>query len=132
MLVAIPEWNNRISPVFDEALNFRIFRIEAGSVNDSTNLEFQPQSVEHKIERLLKAGVNIIICGAISRYVQRIAEMNGISVIPFIAGDVETVLDEWLSGNWQDAHYRMPGCGGRNRYRGNRLKNSRKNSYPRR
>ncbi len=132
MLIAIPEWNNRISPVFDEALYFKLFRIEADSVMERSELELPVQAIEHQLEHLQKAGVNILICGAISRYLQRQAEMNGILVIPFIAGDVESVVKDWLSGNWQDAHYRMPGCGGRNRYRRNRFKNSRKNSYPRR
>jgi len=113
MLIAIPEWNKRISPVFDEALHFKFYRIIAGEVSEIADQELPPLLSGRQIEFLSEAGVNILICGAISNYLQREAERNSISVIPFLAGDTELVIQEWLSESWQQGRHRMPGCGRR-------------------
>jgi predicted Fe-Mo cluster-binding NifX family protein len=111
MLIAIPEWNGRLSPVFDEARNIRLYQIEGGILSDRRQYELSAGSPEERIALLVQEGIQTLICGAISGYSQRLAEMNGIKVVPFIAGEVEQVLIDWLSGNWQQTDYFMPGCG---------------------
>lgn len=120
MLVAIPEWNGRISPVFEEAHYFKLFRIEDGQLTDRTEIRIEDINPDHKLKALLQAGVNLIICGAITNYSQRLAEVNGLQVIGFIAGSVEQVLIAWMSGNWQQDLHCMPGCGRRRRQRGSK------------
>ncbi|MDP8209224.1 MAG: NifB/NifX family molybdenum-iron cluster-binding protein [Candidatus Stygibacter australis] len=113
MLIAIPEWNKRISPVFDEALHFKFYRIQAGEVSEIADHELPALLTGRQIDFLAEAEVNILICGAISRHLQREAERNGIRVIPFLAGETELVIQEWLSGGWQQGRHYMPGCGRR-------------------
>ncbi|MCF7911852.1 MAG: hypothetical protein K9M99_04955 [Candidatus Cloacimonetes bacterium] len=113
MLIAIPEWNQRISPVFDEALHFKFYRIQEGIICEVADQELPGLLAGKQLEFLLLAGVDILICGAISRYLQREAELNGISVIPFLAGETDVVINEWLSVGWQHGRHCMPGCGRR-------------------
>ncbi|MDP8220320.1 MAG: NifB/NifX family molybdenum-iron cluster-binding protein [Candidatus Stygibacter frigidus] len=119
MLIAIPEWNKRISPVFDEALNFKFYQINAGEIIEIADQALPKQLVGRQMQLLSEAGVDILICGAISRQMQREAIRSGIEVIAFLAGDTDLVIKEWMSGTWQQEHYCMPGCG-RNQRRGNR------------
>jgi len=115
MLIAIPEWNGRISPVYDEARYFRIFEVEAGRIISEKGLSFKNEEIYMRMEEFLRLRVDTIICGAISHYQQSLAEMNGIRIISFIAGEVDEVLSEWISGNWQKSSYYMPGCRRRKR-----------------
>ena len=119
MLIAIPEWNKRISPVFDEALYFKFYQIQVGEIIEIAGHSLPEQLVGKQIELLSEAGVDVLICGAISRQAQREAILNSISVIPFLAGDTELVIKEWMSGTWQQERYCMPGCG-RGQRHGNR------------
>jgi predicted Fe-Mo cluster-binding NifX family protein len=109
MLLAVPEWNKRVSPVFDEALHFRLISLEDGVIESSSELILKPSSPEGKIDQLIEAKVQIVICGAISRYLQNKAEMQAVMVIPFVNGEVDTVIHNWISGELQDQSF-MPGC----------------------
>lgn len=135
MLIAIPEWNRRVSPVFDEAHYFRIFKVDSGILLERGEIELTSNSQEQRISELSSLQINTIICGAISNYTLQLAEAANIAVMPFIAGEVEQVLTSWLSGNWQQECCFMPGCGRRQhrrergcgqRGRGRRINNHRR------
>ena len=99
MKLAIPMFNSRVSPRFDFAAKILIATIESGKISERqeyalTNL--------HQIRRsslLCELGVKVLICGGISSFCHRLITDNGIRVIPMIQGEIEEVLNRFISGN---------------------------------
>lgn len=65
--------------------------------------------------RLMALGAETLVCGAISRPVLDMFSGYGIRVYPFIAGDLQAVIDAWLRGALEGDLFAMPGCRGRTR-----------------
>ncbi len=114
MKVAFAIWNNRIAPVFDVARLLHIVEAENSVINRSVE-EILPIDLLpiKKAERLRELGVKTLICGAISRPLYDTIVANGIDVIPFIAGELNEVVQAWLSGKFDWNQFAMPGCCGR-------------------
>lgn len=121
MRVAIPVWEDRISPVFDAARTFLVADIEDGRVTGRRLLLSGSGRQADVVHLLLEAEVQILICGAISREPARLIEERGIRLIPFIAGMAEQVLTSFVCGS-SITTYRMPGCCGNSRGRGPRCR----------
>ena len=69
---------------------------------------------------LKQKGVNVLVCGAISRPLASMVLSSGIDLIPWIAGDVEEIMKALIEGKISDPKFLMPGCcRGRRRF-GNR------------
>ena len=111
MRIAVAYWNNRIAPVFDVARNIDVLEVVDGAVAaESHELLPDPQPVQ-KAATLARMGVNVLICGAISAPVQEMVKAYGITVYPFVAGDLEQVKRAWLANGLRGGAYAMPGCG---------------------
>ncbi|MCK9484779.1 MAG: hypothetical protein M0R34_10495 [Candidatus Marinimicrobia bacterium] len=131
MKVAFATWNNRIAPVFDVAGLLHIVEAESGEIILSDE-EFLPIDLlpVQKAERLSELGVKTLICGAISRPLYDTIVASGIEVIPFIAGELDEVVQVWLSGNPDWHLFAMPGCcGRRTRWQGGFKTNYQEVSY---
>lgn len=119
MKVALPVWDGRISPVFDTARNLLVVdsdgSVEAGRAEEALTDGFAPR----RAARLADLGVNVLICGAISRPLACMVAAYGIQIVPFVNGDADEVLSSYLSGRLAEpdfpAQFRMPGCRGRGR-----------------
>ena len=121
MCVAIPVWNDRVAPVFDAAYRLVLVDVENG-VEQGRREETLPESLlGRRAKRLVELGVNVLICGGISRPLADLLEASGITVLAWTAGPVNDVLQAYLAGGLPNARWRMPGCGGRGqRHRGSR------------
>ncbi|MCA1796577.1 MAG: hypothetical protein LC645_03375 [Geobacteraceae bacterium] len=130
MKMGITIWNERIAPVFDVAGNVYIVdTTENTPTGESISL---PQAPFAKIDFLLQAGVEVLICGAISRPLLRSAHGAGLKVIPFVSGSVAEVLASWSAGELETAARTMPGCGCKQRGRRNRGTGCIRRNVPRR
>ena len=111
MKVALTVWENRISPLFDCARMLLIVDIVDRT---ETSRHFEPFHYESPFSRAAKLsdlGIEILICGAASNMFANMIEIQGIRVIPFVAGSVDEVLDGYLTNGLCDSKLRMPGCG---------------------
>lgn len=122
MRIALPIWESRISPVFDTAGSLLVVEVsdteEVGRTEERLNEPFPPQ----RAARLVQLGVDVLICGAISRPLLCMVTGYGIQVVPFVSGDADEILSAYLSGRLRGPdfppQFRMPGCGvGRRRFR---------------
>lgn len=121
MRVAIPVWNDRVTPVFDAAGRLLLVDIEDGAERIRHEEVLHESFLGQRARRLRELGVNVLICGAISRPLAALLEASGISVLPCTAGPVNDVLQAYLAGGLASARWRMPGSGGRwQRNRGRR------------
>ncbi len=115
MKVAFSTWNNRIAPVFDVARQALILDVDSGCVTGEAKHFLPNETLEGKAAFLAKQGVEVLVCGAISRPLTATIGASGIRVVPFQAGDLREVIQGWLSDGLENGAFFMPGCCGRGR-----------------
>jgi predicted Fe-Mo cluster-binding NifX family protein len=117
MTLAIPNWNGRVSPVLDVARRFLVIEIERNAEVDRHSTDIDAVLLTTRFRRILELGVEVLICGAVSRPLEGALLSAGVRVLPQTCGLVEDVLKAYLSGRLADEAFRMPGCRGRCRRR---------------
>ena len=112
MKIAFTVWNGRIAPVFDVAGTIRLIECDGESIEDD-KIVILPKGnrVINRIETLSELGVNVLVCGAISRPIHRIIADSGIKIHSFISGDADEIIKALLTGNLDENSFTMPGCG---------------------
>lgn len=108
--VAFAIWNSRIAPVFDTAGEVLIVDTGNGRVTDEFSARISAESVLEKSDQLKAAGVETLVCGAISQVAQVQVEAQGIKIISFVSGDTREVIQAWLNNEIDRDTYAMPGC----------------------
>ncbi len=112
MKVAIPIWQGHVSPVFDSAQQLLIVEI-ADSAEIRRSEEKLPQGFPPQcVARLKQLGVDVLVCGAISRPLAGMIAASGITLVPFISGECEEVLAAYLDKKLPSPQFLMPGCYG--------------------
>jgi len=107
--IAIPTWNGRVSPVFDEASRLLMVKIGAEGEYSRFETDISEHFLPSKTMRLTELGVDMLICGAISGQCAYMITTAGIELIPWISGQVEDVLKTFLKGNLFNTQFLMPG-----------------------
>ena len=122
MRVAIPVWEDKVSPVFDTASTLLIVEVDDHSEASRFIIFLDEQNLTRRRHRIQGLEVDVLICGAISRPFSRMLLGSGVEVIQEISGPFEEVLNAYLQGNIFNSKFLMPGCR-KKRYRyGNRRK----------
>jgi predicted Fe-Mo cluster-binding NifX family protein len=117
MKVAVSAWEGRVSPVFDTARHIRCFDVDGGVGRLAGEAELPSDEPQSKLKKLKELGVSVLICGAISRPLAMTFSASGIQLVPFLAGEVEEVVQAFAEGRLEGACFHMPGCCGRVRRR---------------
>jgi len=110
MLLAIPNCEGWVSPVFDVAARLLVVHISKGRATGRQEATLAENRPDELAERLVKLGVNVLICGAISQPLARCLAGAGIKVLPHICGEADAVLRAYLHGALNRSEFRMPGC----------------------
>ncbi len=110
MKLALTVWDGRISPVFDVCREALVLEIERGSVVKRSRASLDTVQATGKVDRLLALGIETLICGAITEPLQGELTARGLRVIGFIAGEVDDVVDAFLTQRLSAASFIMPGC----------------------
>jgi predicted Fe-Mo cluster-binding NifX family protein len=128
MKVAIPLWQGRVSPVFDEAR--RILLVDVFEKQEQYRQEefLIAQNPFERAQLLPKLSVDHLICGMISQAQHAAIASSGIQIIPHICGPLEDVIAAFLDGRIESGALLMPGCGGRKRLRNRMAKLDRENA----
>jgi predicted Fe-Mo cluster-binding NifX family protein len=110
MKTAFAHWDHRIAPVFDTARELFLVYADSGQVFSET-VELPTDDLPvRKVLRLVELKVATLVCGAISRPMYGAVVAYGIQVIPFVAGDLDEVIQAWLGGKLENDRFSMPGC----------------------
>ena len=117
MKVALTVWNDRISPVFDVTRKILILDINHGAVTGRREEPLAGIDPVQKAGKLVEWEVRKLICGAISLPLANLFAAYGIWTIPFIAGDVEEVIEAYLARKLPNRRMAMPGYRGSGRRR---------------
>jgi predicted Fe-Mo cluster-binding NifX family protein len=112
MRIALPVWEDRISPVLDTASRLLIIEVEKQRETSRFETTLDDQDLYRRCFRIQNLEVDILICGAISSpYFRRLIAV-GIHIISGISGHPEDVLKAFIQGTLYQSRFSMPGCGG--------------------
>ena len=110
MRLAVPDWQGRVSPVFDVAEQVLLVDLD-GPPESSQRMKPLGSTAPHdRARRLAELGVDVIVCGAISWPLESLLTTGGIRVIPLVCGEVEEVVRAFREGTLEDERFAMPGC----------------------
>lgn len=105
--IAITNWNDIVSPLFDASCCLLIIRPDGSrKVVDVRNM-----SLFDKADVCSKEGVNVIICGAISNISYAILQDKNIKVLSWIRGAIDELIVAYQNGINLTDNFLMPGCG---------------------
>ena len=112
MRIAIPIWENKVSPVMDTAS--RLMIIETDGQKEIARFEtyLEEQDISRRCHRIQSLEIDVLICGAICRSFSGMLLATDIHIISEISGLVEDVLKAYLQGTLADPKFFMPGCTG--------------------
>lgn len=115
MRVAIPQWQGRVSPVFDVAGNLLLVDFEDGRELRRTEVRLGRTDAAGRAADVARLGADVLVCGAISSLLEARLSAAGVRVIGFLCGPVDDILAGLLNGELASPAFLMPGCGGRRR-----------------
>ncbi len=120
MKIAIPIWNDRVSPVMDSAGRLMVVEINNGAVDSKVLIDIPQLHPVQKVRFIVNQGIDRLICGAISHRLQMMLTASGLTIMPWVKGQVEDIIAAFINGNLQNQDFYLPGCGrgGRRRGRG--------------
>ena len=115
MRLAIPIWNGRISPVFDVAGVLLVIDVRDGVEVGQEKVHLEGSAPTARVAQLANLGVDVLICGAISRDLDDMISSAGVNVISQTRGEADRVLRAFISGQLTEQAFLMPGCDGHRR-----------------
>jgi len=106
--------------VFDDAASLALIDLEEGHEVGREIVVFPDPVPVRKAFHVAELGADVLICGGISRPLERMVSSRGVRVIPRICGSVDDVTAAFLHGGALEAHFSMPGArrACRRRFRG--------------
>ena len=107
--IAITNWNNIISPLYDVSCCLLIVR----SDGEHFTIDISNLSIIEKASACKEAGAAVLICGAISNIARDALIEMGIKVVAWIRGPVADVICAYRNDEDIVSLYAMPGCGPR-------------------
>jgi predicted Fe-Mo cluster-binding NifX family protein len=105
MKVAIAHWQNRISPVLDEAERFILIDVEDGREVHRESLRLAGRDPFGRTRELSELGVDVLLCGAVSLGLEKTLIAAGIRVLGFLAGELKSVIAAYLEGKLDDGRH---------------------------
>jgi predicted Fe-Mo cluster-binding NifX family protein len=109
MKIAIPIWNGCVSSVFDFSRSLLLVDVEGNTESKRSEMPLPAQSIPEKANQLRTLGVDLLICGAISRPLASLIVSSGIRVLPYVAGRVDEILEAYFSDKLLQPQFALPG-----------------------
>ena len=106
MRVAVPIWDRMISPVLDTAQIMCVYQVEENTITES-DMFMLPEEVSEKA-MYIKSHADVLICGALSRLLERELSTQGVKVHPWIMGESYAIASAYAQGKIHEYEYSMP------------------------
>ena len=113
MCVALATFENKIASLFESSNKFILIKSQSNKIQKSKAIPINNNSMNELIYLLKQNNVKVLICGAISGCNRRLLNAQNIKVIPWVTGDVNSIIRAYQSGMLFSSPYFMPGCKGR-------------------
>jgi len=131
MKLAVPVSRGSVSPVFDTAGNLVVVEFDGRREVSRREIDLPQGSLSDRVNRVAGAGIDVLLCGAISKHLLDMLEGIGVATIPFLSGEVDALLAVFHDGRLPDPRFMMPGCRGRRGRLGRRRMNRRRHARER-
>ena len=109
MRLAMATWQERLSPVLDTATKLLLVDCDDGREVSRTRAEMDERYLPKQVNRLQDLGVEVVICGGVSRQLNDLLVGAGIEVISLVSGTCDDVLEAYLAGTLDQPRFLMPG-----------------------
>jgi predicted Fe-Mo cluster-binding NifX family protein len=96
--------------VYDAAGTVLILEFDNRRETSRYQLDLRDGALTQRVEMLSANGVDVLLCGAVSRPLYDMLELAGIKVRPFLSGEVDRVIRAYLDGRLSEPQFSMPGC----------------------
>ena len=110
MKIAVPIWDDKVSPVLDTASKLLILETNDQKKFSLKEADLKEIDISRRCFRIRKLGVDLLICGAVSRSFSDLLKASGIDIIPGISGGIEDILEAYFKGTLIQSKFLMPGC----------------------
>jgi predicted Fe-Mo cluster-binding NifX family protein len=111
-LIAIPVFEERISPLLDVSERFVLYEVKDKRVTQRIVINVNAETDRMRIQKLYELGVSVIISGAVSRYLSGIITGTGMRHISWISGPVDEVIVSFLNDTLEPVPPKGGSCGG--------------------
>jgi predicted Fe-Mo cluster-binding NifX family protein len=108
--MAIPVRDDCVSPAFDFARRLLLVELENAREAKRSAIALPPESAPLRAERLRALGVDILICGAISRDLAGWTTRGGIEILSYVSGPIDEVVQAYAAGRLGEPRFVLPGC----------------------
>jgi predicted Fe-Mo cluster-binding NifX family protein len=88
-----------------------VIEYQPGGKQSRTEALLPEEDEYQRVQQIEALGLDLLICGAVSRSLRESLEARGIKLVSFISGDIEEVLNAWEKGVLPRPELMMPGCG---------------------
>ena len=109
MKIAIPVWENKVSPVLDTASRLMVVELKDERPISRFEIYLDERDLSRRCLRIQDLCVDTLICGAVTRYFSELLKASGINLVQGISGQPEAVLNAYLDGTLAHSKYLMPG-----------------------
>ncbi|EFI35402.1 conserved hypothetical protein [Desulfonatronospira thiodismutans ASO3-1] len=109
MKAAVSTWQDRVAPVFDVSNTIVVVDIESGAVSNRWSEYLDENDSSAKILRLAGLKIDMLVCGAISKSLCHLIAASGITVVPFVSGRVNEVIQALMDDRLNEERFDMPG-----------------------
>ena len=98
MRVAIPRMGALVAPCVGHCAMMSIYTIRDGGVADQLDFPLKSDDPVDRVRLLRDQDVDTLICGGIQDVLENILRASGITVISWVSGSVDDLLDLYLRG----------------------------------
>jgi predicted Fe-Mo cluster-binding NifX family protein len=102
--IAISVFGSRVSVRLDSTEYIMLFSVENGFIKDREKVYLYQTNPLGKINKIKKLMPNILICGGLTETYKNMLLENNIKIVPWICGDTEDVLSQYLAGKLKTNH----------------------------
>lgn len=110
MLVAVPEFNDRVSPAFDFCTKVSLWRLDDRGLVRQGERRCKDLQCRERAAKLEEMDVDVLLCGAIGRDAAREIGKRGINIVSGLSGRVMSVVAAYACGMLDHPGFRMPGA----------------------
>lgn len=97
-VILIPVFNNRISTRLDCTECFKIIKIDSNEIKSIDELKITTNNQFDRMNNILSIHPDTIICNGLTEYDENIFNKNHIQVFPWVHGEFNKVVDEFING----------------------------------
>ncbi len=109
MKIALSVWQDDISSVLDFATTLLVIDLTKDKEMSRRKISVSGHSGPEILSILAEQGIDVLICGALSKPLASMISNSGVQILPFIRGSVSKVLNAYQAGQLDKQEFVLPG-----------------------